>query len=327
MKLTREGCLAALARSQDGHRREFAEFFANLICADTMDHVHAIWESIPNLQGSSAPAGSSWRCCSSCRRGSPGPSLRELPHSPYSSGVAAFDPPLAEDTPSRNEQTGRDDDSRSAGSSGCRSARHAPPRRSAVAADDALRQLQDEMLFEAPVKKRFQYLVADRIEEPAHVEFEIPTASGRELPRPRNRGIQSLAPPAGIAVLAAGIENARHCMSQAQNVPSRRKVREACSPPDPPLHKRRLLLLVAVGLSLRSAFAPLSTHRRPAPCPLHRTARTRNPRKLYRSDGVLMPRRADRQYPALTSQPPPRTTRYEPVGGPVGSTCVGGEVG
>src|SRR6266404_9702745 len=47
---------------------------------------------------------------------------------------------------------------------------------------------------------------------------------------------------------------------------------------------------------------------------------TRNPKSKYRSPGKpWLSREADRQFPATSCQPPPRTTRLEPVAGPCGS--------
>ena len=50
------------------------------------------------------------------------------------------------------------------------------------------------------------------------------------------------------------------------------------------------------------------------------TRETRKPRLPLRSPGSRLPRSADRQYPAGSSQPPPRATRIEPPVGPVGSS-------
>ena len=46
----------------------------------------------------------------------------------------------------------------------------------------------------------------------------------------------------------------------------------------------------------------------------------RKPRLQSELDGEHPPRIADRQYLAERYQPPPRSTRFEPVPGPVGST-------
>ena len=48
----------------------------------------------------------------------------------------------------------------------------------------------------------------------------------------------------------------------------------------------------------------------------------RKPRSLARLPGEYLSRFADRQFPAMKSQPPPRKTRYEPDRGPLGSTTA-----
>ena len=113
-----------------------------------------------------------------------------------------------------------------------------------------------------------------------------------------------------------------------------KKIFSAASPPSPqgsracPDSRRsdRAFAPVRDGASracdLRSMRAPIDDLSCRHELAQSQLSRKRKPRSSSRWTGEYQIRLADRQFPAMSNQHPPRITRYEAVSGPFGSTTV-----